>query len=96
MSKQSKQNKQTEYHVGASDISGLVYIGRATKEDGVFWWKDKSEGTSEAINAVMGHMLHKIKPGENSTAYMNTTRDGRYLRLTLEVADKKPEWLEEE
>lgn len=85
-----------EYHVGASDISGRIYAGEGRKDDfGICWGAYRSDVTSEAINAVMAHMLYKIKPDENSTAYMNKTMDGRYLRLKLEVSNIKPPWLDE-
>lgn len=86
----------SEYHVGTSDLTGIIYAGKAKKQGSWMEWKDKSDVTNEAINAVMYHMLLKIEPGEDSTAYMNTTRSGKYLRLKLEVADHKPEWLEED
>ena len=87
----------TEYHVGASDVSGRIYAGEGKKDDlGIYWGAYRSDVTSEAINAVMAHMLYKIKPGENGMAYMNKTRDGRYLRLKLEVSDTKPSWLDKE
>ena len=85
-----------EYHVGTSDITGTIYCGKANRQDCFIEWKDKKDVTSEAINAVMSHMMMKIKPGENSFAYMNKTIDGKYLRLKIEVADNKPEWLEEQ
>jgi len=86
-----------EYHVGASDISGRIYAGEGKKDDlGICWGAYRSDVTSEAINAVMAHMLYKIKPDENVTAYMNKTRDGRYVRLKLEVSDTKPVWLDKE
>lgn len=86
-----------EYHVGASDISGRIYAGEGKKDDfGICWGAYKSDVTSEAINAVMAHMLYKIKPDDNATAYMNKTKDGRYLRLKLEVSNIKPPWLDEE
>ena len=84
-----------EYHVGASNITGVIYAGKAKKQGGMIEWKDHNEVTNEAITAVMVHMLERVKPGENGFAYMNRTIDGKYLRLKLEVSDHKPEWLEE-
>ena len=84
------------YHVGCSDITGLIYAGKGKRDGAYTEWSSKSEVTSEAINAVMGHMLLKMDRGAEKTAYMNTTRDGRYLRLVLEIADHRPEWLDEE
>lgn len=85
-----------EYHVATSDISGAIYAGEGdVRSDGILWY-DKSEVTNEAINAVMAHMLYKIEPDKNATAYMNKTKDGRYLRLKLEVSNIKPPWLDGE
>lgn len=86
----------TKYHVGTSDITGAIFAGVGNVQDCWIEWKEKREVTSEAINAVMSHMLNKLKPGENSTAYMNRTLDGKYVRLKLEVSEHKPEWLDEE
>lgn len=91
-----------EYHVATSDISGAIYAGEGdVRSDGILWYS-KSEVTSEAINAVMAHMLYRISNAKMddtydkySFAYANKTRDGRYLRLKLEVADTKPSWLDE-
>ena len=92
-----------EYHVGASDVSGRIYAGKGKKDNyGICWGAYISDVTSEAINAVMAHMLYRIQSGEMNTydecsfAYMNKTRDGRYLRLKLEVSDTKPSWLDKE
>ena len=80
-----------QYHVGCG-IAG-IYAGTLKKSGNE--WLNKNDVTNEAISAVMMHMLGKVKEDENSFAYMNRTKDGRYLRLKLEVADHKPEWLEE-
>ena len=93
-----------EYHVGASDISGRIYAGEGKKDDfGICWGAYKSDVTSETINAVMAHMLYRIKNAKMdetydnySFAYANKTRDGRYLRLKLEVSNIKQPWLDEE
>lgn len=84
-----------EYHVAASDISGAIYAGTGDRRRDGILWDDKSEVTNEAINAVMAHMLYKIKPDDNAMAYMNKTKDGRYLRLKLEVSNIKPPWLDD-
>lgn len=85
-----------EYHVATSEISGAIYAGIGDKRRDGILWDSKSEVTNEAINAVMAHMLYKIKPDDNATAYMNKTTDGRYLRLKLEVSNIRPPWLDEE
>lgn len=91
-----------EYHVSTSDISGAIYAGEGdVRSDGIVW-DNKSEVTKEAIIAVMAHMLYRISNAKwdvtydkYSFAYANKTRDGRYLRLKLEVADK-PSWIDED
>lgn len=85
-----------KYHVGTSDITGAIYAGKGTVQGIYIEWKEKREVTGEAITAVMSHMMNKLKPGENSTAYMNRTMEGKYVRLKLEVCDHKPQWLDEE
>ena len=85
-----------KYHVGTSNITGAIYAGKATKKGNWLEWKEKDEVTDEVINAVMAHMLMRVEAGDDSFAYMNKTRDGKYLRLMLEVADQKPEWLDEQ
>ena len=80
-----------EYHVGCG-IAG-IYAG-VLKKNGEEWLH-KSEVTNEAINAVVGHMYFKIPDGENGFAYGLKMRDGKYVRLKLEVADSCPEWAKE-
>ena len=82
-----------EYHVSTSDITGVIYAGNGRKDGPITEFRDKSDVTNEAINAVMAHMLQKIKPGENGFAYANTTLDGKYIRLKIEVSEHKPDWL---
>jgi len=92
-----------EYHVATSDISGAIYAGDGVKlNDGILWYS-KSEVTNEVINAVVAHMMYRISNAKMdktydkySFAYANKTRDGRHLRLKLEVADTKPSWLDED
>ena len=82
----------TEYHVGQG-LAG-IYAGRVSKRDKTEWL-DKSEVTNEAINAVMGYMVFKIKKGENSYALARKTTDGKYVRMKVEVCDHCPEWAKE-
>ena len=70
-----------EYHV-MCDIDG-IYI-------------DKSNVTKEAINAVAGYMYLKVPDGEKAFAYGMKTKDGKYLRLKIEVADECPTWAKEQ
>lgn len=77
-----------EYHVGV----GLAGIYAGTLKKNGEEWINKSDVTNEAINCVMAYMYTEIKDGDKSIAYANKTRDGKYLRLKLEVADECPEW----
>ena len=82
-----------EYHVGCG-IAG-IYAGtlKAKKKDE---WLNKSLVTNEAIDAVMGYMYFQVPEGETCFAYAAKTRDGKYLRLKLEVSDHCPEWAKEQ
>ena len=80
-----------EYHVGV----GLAGIYAGTLKKNGKEWINKSDVTNEAINCVMAYMYTEIKEGDKSIAYANKTRDGKYLRLKLEVADECPEWAKE-
>ena len=91
-----------EYHVATSDISGAIYAGDGVKMDDGILWYSKSDVTNEAINAVVAHMMYRISNAKMddtydkySFAYANKTRDGRYLRLKLEVEDTKHSWLDD-
>ena len=81
-----------EYHVGC----GLFGIYAGTLKKNGEEWLNKSEGTNEAIQAVMQHMYFKIKNEEKSIAYAVKANDGKYLRLKLEVSDTCPEWAKEQ
>lgn len=88
--------KNEGYHVGCSDLTGFIYVGKAKVRGEELEWISKEELTNEAIKAVAGHMLLKLDSGDDNCAYMFKTRQGRYVRLKLEVDDHKPEWLDEE
>ena len=81
-----------DYHVGC----GLFGIYAGTLKKNGEEWRNKSEVTNEAINAVVQHMYWKVPEGEDSFAYGFKMRDGKYVRLMVEVADKCPEWAKEQ
>jgi hypothetical protein len=90
------EDEMPTYHVGTSPITGAIYAGRAKDLGDGLEWITKSEVTNEAVNAVAAHLLLKIEQDEGGGAYYLKTRDGRHLRLKLEVSDHKPSWLSEE
>ena len=55
-----------------------------------------SDVTNEAINAVMQYMYWKVPEGERGFTYGVKTKEGKYLRLKIEVADECPEWAKEQ
>ena len=77
-----------EYHVGC----GLFGIYAGTIKKNSEEWLNKSEVTDEAIQAVVMHMYWKIPKGEHDFAYGFKMRDGKYVRLKIEVADECPAW----
>ena len=81
-----------DYHVGCGLFG--IYAG-ILKKNGKEWTK-KSDVTNEAINAVMQYMYWKVPEGERGFAYGVKTKEGKYLRLKIEVADECPEWAKEQ
>lgn len=77
-----------EYHVGCG-LAG-IYAG-VLKKNGEEWLH-RSEVTKEAINAVIGHMYFQIPEGERGFAYGAKMKDGKYVRLSLEVSETCPEF----
>lgn len=75
-----------QYHVGCG-IAG-IYAGTLKKNGEE--WLNKSNVTTEAIDAVVQHMYWKIPEGENAFAYGFKLRNGNYVRLKIEVCDHCP------
>lgn len=50
-----------EYHVGCG-LFGNIYAGTYAppRKDGLQAWRNKSEVTSEAVEAVMGHFITEM------------------------------------
>lgn len=76
-----------EYHVGRG-LAG-IYAGTLKPSGGE--WRNKSDVTNEAINAVVQYMYFQIPDGDNAFAYGFKMRDGRYVRLKVEASDECPE-----
>lgn len=57
-----KRIKMAEYHVGCG-LFGNVYAGTYAppRKDGLQAWRNKSEVTSEAVEAVMGHFITEME-----------------------------------
>lgn len=80
-----------EYHVGF----GIAGIYAGTLKQSGNEWRNKSDVTNEAINAVVQHMYFLIPEGENTFAYGFRMRDGNYVRLKVESSSECPEWAKE-
>lgn len=79
------------YHVGCG-WSG-IFAGTLNRKGDM--WRNKSNVTNEALNAVAEYMRYKIPDDDNCYALGFKTRDGKYLRLKVEIADTCPEWAKE-
>lgn len=86
--------KTSEYHVG-SGIFG-IYAGTLMppKEGKPTMWRNKSEVTDEAINAVRDYMLDnciKEKEGNTQGGYEWKRKDGKTVALIVKVVDSDAE-----
>lgn len=82
--------KMPEYHVGAG-IFG-IYAGTLMppKEGETTMWRNKSDVTDEAINAVRDYMLDnciKEKEGKTEGGYKWERKDGKTVVLMIKVVD---------
>lgn len=74
----------SEYHVGAGFFG--IYCGKLNK-DGTKW-TSKTECTDEAIEAVRDYLkLEADSQRSNEYGFEWTTKDGKKVRLLLEVTD---------
>ena len=80
-----------EYHVGCG-LFGNVYAGTYAppRKDGLQAWRNKSEVTSEAVEAVMGHFVTEMMR-ENKTEIQKAwkVRGGKTLKVTFELSTDK-------
>jgi hypothetical protein len=81
----------TEYHVGCG-LFGNVYAGTYAppRKDGLQAWRNKSDVTSEAVEAVMGHFVTEMMR-ENKTEIQKAwkVRGGKTLKVTFELSTDK-------
>lgn len=82
--------KTPEYHVGAG-IFG-IYAGTLMPENEgkPTMWRNKSDVTYEAINAVRDYMLDnciKEKEGKTECGYEWTRKDGKTVALMIKVVE---------
>ena len=77
-----------EYHVGCG-LFGNVYAGTYAppRKDGLQAWRNKSDVTSEAIEAVMGHFIMEIeRDDKNKIQKVWRVRGGKKLKVTFELS----------
>jgi hypothetical protein len=77
-----------EYHVGCG-MFGNVYAGTYAppRKDGLRVWRNKSDVTSEAIEAVMGHFIIEMeRDDKNKIQKLWGVRGGKKLKITFELS----------
>lgn len=77
-----------EYHVGCGAFA--IYAGTLNKDKNM--WKNKTECTDEAINAVLDYMVSELLGGfdckkAKSSGYEWTLKDGRTVELRVTIKD---------
>lgn len=80
-----------EYHVGCG-LFGNVYAGTYAppRKDGLQAWRNKSDVTSEAIEAVMGHFIMEMeRKDKNKIQKSWGIRGGKTLKVTFELSTNK-------
>jgi hypothetical protein len=80
-----------EYHVGCGVFG--IYAGTLNKKNPSMW-QNKSEVTEEAIAAVADYMAHNClgsftSPKQGKHGYSWELKDGRTLKLLVEIVDDK-------
>lgn len=75
-----------EYHVGAGVFG--IYAGTLNKAKTM--WKNKTECTDEAINAVRDYMVDELLGGlqcakAERSGYEWTLEDGKIVKLLIEI-----------
>lgn len=82
-----KKMKNPEYHVGAG-VFGNIYAGTLTapNKSGLQMWRNRSDVTDEAINAVMEHFRTKLTLENRNTldAKFNFA-NGAVLKVNFEL-----------
>ena len=80
-----------EYHVGCG-MFGNIYAGTMAppRKNGLQMWRNKSDVTSEAVEAVMGHFITEMeRDNKNEIQEAWSVRGGKTLKVTLELSVDK-------
>lgn len=80
-----------EYHVGCG-MFGNIYAGTYAppRKDGLQAWRNKSDVTSEAIEAVMGHFITEMeRDDKNKIQKAWEVRGNKTLKVTFELVPNK-------
>lgn len=81
-----------EYHVGCGVFG--IYAGILNNKN-KSKWQNKSEVTAEAIEAVRDYMVEDCLGGLDSSKHTGgygwKLKDGRIVKLRIEIAEAKPE-----
>ena len=82
-----------EYHVGCG-MFGNIYAGTMapSRKDGLQMWRNKSDVTSEAVEAVMCHFITEMeRDDKNKIQKAWGVRGGKTLKVTFELSTDKGE-----
>lgn len=71
-----------EYHIGCGIAA--IYAGVLKNKDE---WKEKSDCTDEAIEAVRDYMVDNLLIGTKSNGYEWKLKDGRTVELRITIKD---------
>lgn len=80
-----------KYHVGCG-MFGNIYAGTMStpRKDGLQMWRNKSDVTSEAIEAVMGHFVTEMMREDKAEIQKAwEVRGGKTLKVTFELSIDK-------
>lgn len=80
-----------EYHVGCG-MFGNIYAGTYAppRKDGLQAWRNKSDVTSEAIEAVMGHFITEMeRDDKNKIQKAWEVRGNKTLKVTFELVPNR-------
>lgn len=79
-----------EYHVGCG-MFGTIYAGTMAppRKGGLQMWRNKSDVTDEAIEAVMGHFVAEMERNKESEIKQAWgVRGGKTLKVTFELEER--------
>ncbi len=70
-----------------SNLTNTIYIGRTNKNGTE--WIEKEDKTDEVLWAVRDYLFNLLQDGETKTGYKWKRKDGRIVKLILEVCDEE-------